>query len=131
MEFPTEDMELTTILVVKDIKKSREFYENILGAKLFREYDGSCVLQFNKAWILLVVPGGPSKDKPTVTMEVPTDINKVDHSFTIRVKDCKKSYELLKSRGAEFLTEPVEYLWEIRAFFRDPDGHLFEISEAK
>jgi catechol 2,3-dioxygenase-like lactoylglutathione lyase family enzyme len=28
-------------------------------------------------------------------------------------------------------TPPVEYDWEIRAFFRDPDGHLFEISEAR
>jgi catechol 2,3-dioxygenase-like lactoylglutathione lyase family enzyme len=31
----------------------------------------------------------------------------------------------------EFLTPPVEYDWEIRAFFRDPDGHLFEISEPR
>jgi hypothetical protein len=25
----------------------------------------------------------------------------------------------------------VESDWEIRAFFRDPDGHLLEISQAK
>ena len=33
------------------------------------------------------------------------------------------------SRGADFLTPPVDRGGEIRAFFRDPDGHLFEISE--
>jgi catechol 2,3-dioxygenase-like lactoylglutathione lyase family enzyme len=36
----------------------------------------------------------------------------------------------LKERGAEFLTPPVDHGWEIRAFFRDPDGHLFEISQS-
>jgi predicted enzyme related to lactoylglutathione lyase len=47
------------------------------------------------------------------------------------VPDCRAAYEQLRSRGAEFLTPPVEYDWEIRAFFRDPDGHLFEISEPR
>jgi hypothetical protein len=36
-----------------------------------------------------------------------------------------------RGRGAEFLTPPVEYEHEIRAFFRDPDGHLLEISEVR
>src|SRR4029079_3665838 len=35
------------------------------------------------------------------------------------------------ARGAAFLADPVESAWEIRAFFRDPDGHLFEITERK
>lgn len=37
--------------------------------------------------------------------------------------------QLLSSRGADFLTPPLDRGGEIRAFFRDPDGHLFEISE--
>jgi catechol 2,3-dioxygenase-like lactoylglutathione lyase family enzyme len=37
----------------------------------------------------------------------------------------------LNGRGAVFLTPPAEYDWEIRAFFRDPDGNLLEISETK
>ena len=48
-----------------------------------------------------------------------------------RVPDCRGAYQLLKERGTEFLTPPVDHGWEVRAFFRDPDGHLFEISEAK
>lgn len=46
-----------------------------------------------------------------------------------RVDDCHATYELLLGRGAEFLASPVERPGETRAFFRDPDGHLFEISE--
>ena len=49
----------------------------------------------------------------------------------MKVPDCRAAYEVLKERGAEFLTPPVEYEWEIRAFFRDPDGNLLEISETK
>jgi predicted enzyme related to lactoylglutathione lyase len=51
--------------------------------------------------------------------------------MTIRVKDCQAAYETLKERGAEFLTPPVNFGYELRAFFRDPDGHLFEISQVE
>ena len=49
----------------------------------------------------------------------------------IGVPDCRAAHATLVARGAVFLTEPVEYDWKIRAFFFDPDGHLFEISESK
>jgi catechol 2,3-dioxygenase-like lactoylglutathione lyase family enzyme len=58
-------------------------------------------------------------------------VHTISHSFTIRVADCRATYQALRDRGAHFLTPPVESSWEIRAFFRDPDGHLFEISQAK
>ena len=53
--FPSEGMELTHILVVSDIKVSRIFYEELLGAEVINEYGGtSCVLKFQGAWLLLV-----------------------------------------------------------------------------
>jgi catechol 2,3-dioxygenase-like lactoylglutathione lyase family enzyme len=129
-DFPTRDMELTHILVVSDMDKSKNFYQKILGAEVHREYGGSsCVLKFQGAWLLIVTEGGPTKDKPNTEFTTPTDVNSVSHSMTIRVKDCQKSYELLKARGAEFLTPPIDWGSEIRCFFRDPDGHLFEISQ--
>ena len=45
--------------------------------------------------------------------------------------DCGALFRLLHARGVEFLADPVYSGFEIRAFFRDPDGHLFEISELK
>jgi catechol 2,3-dioxygenase-like lactoylglutathione lyase family enzyme len=129
--FPEDSMELTQIIVVSDMEKSKNFYHNILGAEVFREYGGtSCVLKFLENWILLVTGGGETKDKPGTQFDVPEDINRISHAMTIRVSDCQKSHEILKSRGAEFLTPPVDWGSEIRCFFRDPDGHLFEISEA-
>jgi len=130
--FPTETMELTHILVVSDIDRARTFYRDVLGAEVYREYGGtSCVLRAFGAWLLLVTGGPPTADKPTVTFAPPSDPDTVAHSMTIRVQDCRGAHATLVERGAVFLTPPVESDWEIRAFFRDPDGHLIEISEAK
>jgi hypothetical protein len=47
------------------------------------------------------------------------------------VRDCQAAYAVLQSRGARFITPPVESPWEVRCFVHDPDGHLLEISEAR
>lgn len=130
-DFPIEGMILTHILVVGEMERSKIFYRDVLGATVFREYGGSsCVLDFNGAWLLLVTGGEPSEDKPDVTFSAPTDPKTVSHAMTIRVPDCQAAYETLKARGAKFLTPPYDWGAEIRCFFRDPDGHLFEISQA-
>lgn len=131
-QFPLEGMALTHILVVSDLARSKAFYQDVLGASLYGEYGGtSVVFDFNGAWLLIVTGGEPTKDKPEVTYAILDNLNQVSHSMTIRVPDCQQSYEVLKSRGAEFLTDPVNWGYEIRAFFRDPDGHLFEISQVE
>ena len=127
---PFEGSALTTILVVSDMAKSKAFYVDVLGASVFREYGGdSLVLEFLDNWLLLVTQGGPTKDKPDTHFLPPEDKNKVSHSYTIRVKNCEHSYQILKERGAVFITPPVINGAETRCFFRDPDGHLFEMSE--
>jgi catechol 2,3-dioxygenase-like lactoylglutathione lyase family enzyme len=132
--FPSDNMALTTILVVRDMVASKRFYLDVLGAELYGEYGGtSTVLRFLGNWLLLVTGGPPTPDKPTVTFTPPTVPDSVSHAFTIRVSDCEGCYATLSSRGAKFLTPPrqSEGGSEIRAFFRDPDGHLFEISQLK
>ena len=129
-EFPVDGVELTQLLVVSDIEQSMRFYSDVLGAELYREYGGtSAVYQFAGCWLLLVTGGGPTEDKPGVTFAPPPDPDRVSHQLTMRVPDCRAAYETLSARGAEFLTPPVDRGGEIRAFFRDPDGHLLEISE--
>jgi catechol 2,3-dioxygenase-like lactoylglutathione lyase family enzyme len=131
-DFPAEGMELTHLLVVRDAERSKAFYRDVLGAEVFREYGGtSVVLRFLGTWLLLVTGGGPTADKPDVTFAEPVDPRTVSHEMTIRVPDCHAAYETLRARGAQFLTPPVDYDWEVRGFFRDPDGHLLEISEAR
>ncbi len=129
-DFPTPDMPLTHILVVTDLATSIAWYRDVLGARLDREYGGtSAVFAFNESWLLLVTGGPPTPDKPDVTFAAPRDHATVGHAFTIRVPDCGAAYGVLRSRGAEFLTPPYDWGTEVRCFFRDPDGHLFEVSE--
>ena len=121
-------MALTHILVVGDVPVSSQWYREVLGAELYREYGSSAVFSFNGVWLLLVEGGDPTSDKPDVEF-VPPDPNRASHSFTIRVQDCAASYETLMGRGARFLTPPYDWGAEIRCFFGDPDGHLWEISQ--
>ena len=116
-EFPTPDMELTRLLVVSDLARAVAWYRDVLGAELVREYGGtSAVFTLLGNWLLLVTGGGPTEDKPGVSF-VPPD------------PDAQAAYDTLRARGAVFLTPPKHWdHGETRAFFRDPDGHLFEIS---
>jgi len=129
-DFPTPDMALTQILVASDYEASRNWYHDVLGADLDREYGGtSAVFNFNGSWLLVVSGGPPTEDKPNITFAASDSPDSVDHAFTIRVADCQSAYETLLARGAVFLTPPYDWGAEVRCFFRDPDGHLFEISE--
>ena len=129
MTFPAADTALTHILVVSEPDTSKHWYLDVLGASLYREYGSSVVLSFAGAWLLLVEGGRPTDDKPDVVLAPPADPNRRDNLFTIRVDDCWATYELLRSRGGTFLTPPVTSGAETRCYLRDPDGHLFELSE--
>jgi len=131
-QFPSDALELTHILVVGDLERARSFYRDVLGAEVFREYGGtSIVLRFAGSWLLLVTGGGPTEDKPDVVFETPVRVDSVSHAMTLRVKDCDAAYRALSDRGAVFLTPPFDRGAEVRCFFRDPDGHLLEISESR
>ena len=129
-DFPTTDVELRHLLVISDYARSLAFYRDVLGATVVREFPGAlCFLNFGGSQILLTVPGGPTQDKPTVIFAPLADVDRVSSELAIRVPDCAAAYEVLRARGAEFLTPPVDWGYEVRAFFRDPDGHLLELSQ--
>lgn len=120
---------LTHMLVVADAQRSRDWYVEMLDATVFGEYGGtSVVLELLGNWILLVTGGGPDDGKPTVTLTPPSDLDAVSTQMIFRVADCHATHARLTARGVDFLATPHERGTETRAFFRDPDGHLYEIS---
>ena len=124
-DFPTDGVELSYFLVVSDYARALAFYRDVLGATVVHELAGTLgFLNFRGSQILLSAPRGPTKDQPA-------DRTSAIGELTIRVSDCSAAYEVLRSRGAVFITPPVEWGDEIRAFFHDPDGHLLEISETR
>ncbi len=130
-DFPTTGVELRYLLVVSDYTRSLAFYRDVLGARVVRQIsEVLCLLSFGGSEFLLTVGGGPTRDKPSVTFAPPTASDTVSSELNIRVPDCFVAYEILRSRGAEFLTPPVDWGYEVRAFLRDPDGHLIELTKS-
>jgi catechol 2,3-dioxygenase-like lactoylglutathione lyase family enzyme len=126
---PNEGFVLTHFLVVADQDRSREFYRKHLGAKVIRERD-PVVLKVANSWHILNVGGGPTDDKPSVTLTTPPDPSRTSAFLNVRVADIRAIYKEWSAKGAQFLTEPKDHGMEIRAYVRDPDGHLIEVGQA-
>jgi catechol 2,3-dioxygenase-like lactoylglutathione lyase family enzyme len=126
---PQEGIALTHFIVSKDVERSRRFYTEVLGGELVMEGEPSIVALAN-GWVIINVGGGPTDDKPTVTLQTPSDPDRVSSFLNIRVADIAAIYADWSARGAEFLTPPKDHGREIRCYVRDPDGHLIEVGQA-
>ena len=128
---PREGISIAQFLTVTDIERSARYYEKVFGARILSLGDGNApgYLQLANIWMILNVGGGPTPDKPTVTLSVP-DPNHINSFMNFRVADIQACYELWKSRGAEFITEPIPKYGEIRCYIRDPDGYIIEVGQS-
>ena len=125
---PSEGFVLTHFLVVSDQDRSREFYRSLFGGAVLLERD-PVIMKVANSWLILNQGGGPTDDKPTVTLTTPPDPNRTSAFLNVRVADIHAIYEDWSAKGAEFLTEPKDHGREIRAYVRDPDGHLIEVGQ--
>lgn len=125
---PAEGIVLTHFIVSADVERSRRFYTEVLGGETVREGEPSIVALAN-GWIIINVGGGPTEDKPTVTLETPPDPGRTSSFLNIRVADIAAVYAEWSARGADFLTSPQDRGQEIRCYIRDPDGHLIELGQ--
>jgi catechol 2,3-dioxygenase-like lactoylglutathione lyase family enzyme len=126
---PNEGIVLTHFIVSEDVERSRRFYTDVLGGEVVMDGEPSIVALAN-SWIIINIGGGPTDDKPTVTLEAPSHPDLVNSFLNIRVADIEAIYGDWSARGAEFLTPPKDHGREIRCYVRDPDGHLIEIGQA-
>lgn len=128
---PRDGISIAHFLTVADIERSAHYYEKVFGARILSLGDGNApgYLQLANIWMIVNVGGGPTPDKPTVTLSVP-DPDHISSFMNFRVADIQACYELWKSRGAEFITEPMEKYGEIRCYMRDPDGYIIEVGQS-
>ena len=125
---PSDGFVLTHFLVVSDQDRSREFYRSLFDGHVLVERD-PVIMKVANSWLILNEGGGPTDDKPAVTLTTPPDPNRTSAFLNVRVADIAKVYREWSSKGAEFLTEPKDHGREIRAYLRDPDGHLIEVGQ--
>jgi len=114
--------------VGSDQDRSREFYKSLFNGEVVLERD-PVILKVANTWLVLNVGGGPTDDKPTVTLSTPPDPNRTSAFLNVRVADVQRIYREWSAEGAEFLTEPKDHGREMRAYIRDPDGHLIEVGQ--
>ena len=94
---PKEGFVLTHFLTVEDVERSAEFYLRILGGKTIRKGEPT-IIEIANSWIVLNVGGGPTDDKPTVTLQTPRNPKEASNFMIIRVADIWSSYKEWKSR---------------------------------
>ena len=98
---PAEGVLLTHFIVSDDVERSRRFYTEVLGGETVMEGEPTIVALAN-SWIIINVGGGPTDDKPTVTLKTPQDPDRVSSFLNIRVADIHAVYEQWSARGAQF-----------------------------
>src|SRR5277367_5648733 len=129
---PREGISVAHFLTVSDVERSLHFYEKVFGGIILSRGDAKGApgyLQIANTWLIVNIGGGPTPDKPTVTLSVPPDPDKVSSFMNMRVADIEACYKLWKSRGAECITEPKPKYGETRCYIRDPDGYIIEVGQ--
>jgi catechol 2,3-dioxygenase-like lactoylglutathione lyase family enzyme len=126
---PDEGLLVTMFITVRRVARSREFYSDVLGGSIVLE-ENPCIVKLANSWIIMNPGGGPTPDKP--------DISVVDYEpgpttsmfLNLRVADINACYQQWSERGATFLTPPIDRGAEIRCYMRDPDGYLIEVGQS-
>ncbi|HET7327479.1 MAG TPA: VOC family protein [Nocardioidaceae bacterium] len=126
---PTEGLILTHFLTVRDVEVSRRFYADIFGGQVVLE-ENPAVVQVANSWIIMNPGGGPTPDKPDISLAPPESGDTVSSFLNVRVADIAAFYADAQSKGVQFLTEPVDRKAELRCYLRDPDGYLIEVGQA-
>ena len=127
---PQEGVVLAHSFTVRNYEKARGFYRDVLGGRLIFESPPFGIIGVANTWVTLNEEAGPADDRPEVTLAPPTDVYRVSGYLCFRVADIQATYEQWKSKGAEFLTPPIDHGMEIRCYMRDPDGYLIEVGQA-
>ena len=131
---PQQGITVAHFLTVADIERSVRFYEKVFGGRVLSKGDSKgapAYLAIANTWLIVNGGGGPTPDKPTVTLSVPPDPDRISSFMNIRVADIQACYDLWRSRGAEFITEPKDKYGETRCYIRDPDGYIIEVGQSK
>ncbi len=128
---PPDGIVLTHFIVSQDVERSRRFYTEVLGGRVVFSGKPSgepTNIALSNSYIVISVGGGPTDDKPSVSLETPRDPDRVSSFLNIRVRDIEAVYNCgMDRQGCEFpdaagnvqrpVRDPLRYI-------RDPDGQF-------
>jgi catechol 2,3-dioxygenase-like lactoylglutathione lyase family enzyme len=129
LPLPDEGILVTQFLTVRSVAASREFYAEVLGGQVVLE-ENPCIVRLANSWIIMNPGGGPTPDKPDISLVANEASTEISSFLNLRVADIEACHREWSEKGAEFLTEPIDRGPEIRCYMRDPDGYLIEVGQA-
>jgi catechol 2,3-dioxygenase-like lactoylglutathione lyase family enzyme len=124
-------------VIVKDQEEALRFFTEKIG--LEKRADDSSVPGLR--WltvspkdqkypeIVLQKPGPPFHDEETAR-ELLERVGK-NPTWVFNTDDCKRDYELFKSRGVKFIAEPESKPYGIEALFEDLYGNMYSLLELR
>jgi catechol 2,3-dioxygenase-like lactoylglutathione lyase family enzyme len=126
---PTEGVLVTLFITVRSVARARAFYSEVLGGQVVLE-ENPCIVKLSNSWLIMNPGGGPTPDKPDISVVDHEPGNTVSSFMNLRVADIQACYDEWSAKGAEFVTPPIDRGPEIRCYMRDPDGYLIEVGQA-
>jgi catechol 2,3-dioxygenase-like lactoylglutathione lyase family enzyme len=126
---PSEGFLVTHFIIVRSVARSRAFYADVLGGQVVLE-ENPCIVRLANSWVLMNPGGGPTPDKPGISVVDYEASDTVSTFMNLRVADIQDCYERWSAKGAEFVTPPIDRGAEIRCYMRDPDGYLIEVGQS-
>ena len=126
---PAEGFLVAHFITVRRVARSRAFYADVLGGRVVLE-ENPCMVQLANSWVIMNPGGGPTPDKPDISVVDHEPGNTVSTFMNLRVADIQACYEEWSAKGAEFVTPPLDRGPEIRCYMRDPDGYLIEVGQS-
>lgn len=125
------DQRVTIItLGVKDIPKSRAFYES-LGWKPVKTEHGDSIVFFQcGGMVVALYPRDLLAEDAGVPAAKTDAFSGVTLAYNVNAKDeVHAAVEQARKAGAKILKEPQDVFWGgYHSYFADPDGHLWEIA---
>ena len=126
---PSEGFLVTQFITVRSVARSRAFYSDVLGGQVVVK-ENPCIIKLANSWMIMNPGGGPTPDKPDISVVDYEAGDTVSSFMNLRVADIQACYEQWSAKGAEFVTPPIDRGAEIRCYMRDPDGYLIEVGQS-
>src|SRR5437764_5531931 len=114
---PSEGFLATLFITVRSVARSRAFYSEVLGGRVVLE-ENPCMVKLANSWLIMNPGGPPTPDKPDISVVDYEAGNTVSIFMNLRVADIQSCYELWSSRGAEFVTPPIDRVAATRCYMR-------------
>ena len=127
-------------IYVTDQDQAKDFYVNKLGFEVtadagmpdgFRWLTVSPKGQSELQIILMKLAPGPKLTQKDVDYIADLMKKGAFGAGVFQTADCRKTYEELKAKGVEFLSQPTDKFYGVEAILKDPFGNWFSMTQPK